>query len=98
MCTACAPKEQWRNGSKGGLSGSCTSIKYGIQLPPAVPLTSVKSHTCFQMVNRGSTAAGEEMDKLDRKELLAMLKFGADRCVGGLVGGNRHTMSHRALQ
>lgn len=32
-----------------------------------------------QMVNRGSTAGAEEMDKMDRKELLAMLKFGADR-------------------
>ena len=47
-------------------------------LPP--PLTQ---HTAppspSQMVNRGSTAAGEEMDKLDRRELLSMLKFGADR-------------------
>ena len=39
-------------------------------LPPPAP---------SQMVNRGSTAAGEEMDKLDRRELLSMLKFGADR-------------------
>ena len=39
---------------------------------PALPSPS-------QMVNRGSTAAGEEMDKLDRRELLSMLKFGADR-------------------
>ncbi|GAX72787.1 hypothetical protein CEUSTIGMA_g243.t1 [Chlamydomonas eustigma] len=32
-----------------------------------------------QMVNRGSTAAAEEMDKMDRKELMSMLQFGADR-------------------
>ncbi|KAG1680939.1 hypothetical protein FOA52_009898 [Chlamydomonas sp. UWO 241] len=32
-----------------------------------------------QMVNRGSTAAAEEMEALDKKELMAMLKFGADR-------------------
>ena len=33
-----------------------------------------------QMVNRGSTAGAEEMDKLSKSELLSMLKFGADRC------------------
>jgi SWI/SNF-related matrix-associated actin-dependent regulator of chromatin subfamily A member 5 len=32
-----------------------------------------------QMVNRGSTAAAEEMEALDKNELLSMLKFGADR-------------------
>jgi SWI/SNF-related matrix-associated actin-dependent regulator of chromatin subfamily A member 5 len=32
-----------------------------------------------QMVNRGSTAAAEEMEALDKKELMSMLKFGADR-------------------
>ncbi|MEW5298327.1 MAG: hypothetical protein WDW36_001466 [Sanguina aurantia] len=32
-----------------------------------------------QMVNRGSTAAAEELEGLSKKELLSMLKFGADR-------------------
>ena len=32
-----------------------------------------------QMVNRGSTAAAEEMESLSKKEILSMLKFGADR-------------------
>ena len=31
------------------------------------------------MVNRGSTAAAEELEALDKKELLSMLRFGADR-------------------
>ena len=31
------------------------------------------------MVNRGSTAAAEEMEALDKNELMSMLKFGADR-------------------
>lgn len=32
-----------------------------------------------QMVNRGSTAAAEELEGLSKRELLSMLKFGADR-------------------
>ncbi len=42
--------------------------------------------TTLQMVNRGSTSAAEEMDTLGRTELMAMLKFGADRIFKNDVG------------
>lgn len=36
--------------------------------------------TLMQMVNRGSTKGAEEMERLNKGEVLSMLKFGADRC------------------
>ena len=39
-----------------------------------------------QMVNRGSTGQAEEMEALDRSELLSMLKFGADAILKGEPG------------
>lgn len=43
---------------------------------------SARAHcvpACVQMVNRGSTAQAEAMEALSSKEVLAMLRFGADR-------------------